>query len=197
MSQDLRELFKKGQDKKEYKMRKGHKNRFLERLNMDLPKTKKSSFYVLKIAAAIVVIFSSGVYAYVQLNKGSIKDTKTPITRTIKNTEQIQQISLGDLSPNLQKVEQYYIGNINLNLAQLEVSETNKILIDSFMERLSTLDSDYKELNDELNEIGPNDQTISALIKNLQLRLRLLQKLKIKLNELKETQNEQITTNTI
>lgn len=63
------------------------------------------------------------------------------------------------------------------------------------MKQLDTLNSEYINLNDELNEIGPNDQTISALIQNLQLRLQLLQKLKKKLNELKTSKNEQVKTN--
>ncbi|MEO0902253.1 MAG: hypothetical protein AAFY00_09595, partial [Bacteroidota bacterium] len=53
------------------------------------------------------------------------------------------------------------------------------------------LDGEYNHLNQELNELGPNDDTISALINNLQLRLQLLQKLKTKLNQLKSSKNEQ------
>jgi SMC interacting uncharacterized protein involved in chromosome segregation len=52
------------------------------------------------------------------------------------------------------------------------------------MERLEELNREYKKLNGELNSIGPNDQTITALIKNLQLRLQLLYKLRDKLKEL-------------
>ena len=52
-------------------------------------------------------------------------------------------------------------------------------------------------MNLELNQLGPNDQTISALIKNLQLRLQLLQKLKEKLNEVQSSKNEQYETNAI
>ena len=65
------------------------------------------------------------------------------------------------------------------------------------MDRLSELNLEYEDLNKELNELGPNDQTISALIENLQLRLELLQKLKKKLNQLKPSKNEQITENSI
>ena len=61
------------------------------------------------------------------------------------------------------------------------------------MEELGGLDEEYKKLNIELNEIGPNDQTIEALIQNLQLRLELLKKLKEKLNQLKLSKNEQET----
>jgi predicted RNase H-like nuclease (RuvC/YqgF family) len=108
-----------------------------------------------------------------------------------------QGYSLGDLSPDLKKVENYYVANINLELSRLEVSGENKALVDDYMKRLSELDEEYKMLNIELNEIGPNDQTISALIRNLQLRLQLLQKLKQKLNQLKSSENEQVTSNSV
>ena len=82
------------------------------------------------------------------------------------------------------------MATINLELAKLEVSQENKDLVDGFMERLAELNVEYQRLNKELNTIGPNDQTISALIQNLQLRLRLLQKLKDTLIELKSSKNE-------
>ena len=75
-------------------------------------------------------------------------------------------------------------------MAQLEVSDENKLLVDGYMERLAELNTEYQLLTKELNTIGPNDQTISALIQNLQLRLQLLKKLKEKLTELKSSKNE-------
>lgn len=47
-------------------------------------------------------------------------------------------------------------------------------------------------LNEELNKYGPNDQTITAMIQNLQLRLDLMRKLKVKLNQLKLSKNETV-----
>ena len=58
------------------------------------------------------------------------------------------------------------------------------------MKRLSTLDKEYKRLNAELVNVGPNDLTVNALIDNLKLRLELLLKLKNKLRELKSANNE-------
>jgi len=78
-----------------------------------------------------------------------------------------------------------------MELANLEVSDDNKGVVDGYMEQLEALDAEYKRLNKELNEVGPNDQTIEALIQNLQLRLQLLKKLKEKLNQLKLSKNEQ------
>ncbi|MFK5972791.1 MAG: hypothetical protein QM485_05875, partial [Flavobacteriaceae bacterium] len=85
----------------------------------------------------------------------------------------------------------------NLELSKLQISNRNKTMVDDFMYQLSELNQEYKTLNVELNQMGPNDQTITALIKNLQLRLQLLHKLKEKLNALKSSKNEQVETNTI
>jgi hypothetical protein len=109
----------------------------------------------------------------------------------------VEGISLGDLSPDLKKVENYYLANINLALSELEVSEANKAVVDGFMTQLAELDREYKKLNGELNALGPNDRTITALIRNLQLRLQLLYKLKDKVNELKKFNHEEITTNSL
>ena len=121
-----------------------------------------------------------------------------PSQNAVADTEQQEAdetITLGDLSPDLQKVENYYLASINMELSKLEVSTDNKELVDGYMEQLAELNREYDQLNKELNTFGPNDQTISALIKNLQLRLQLLQKLKEKLNQIKSSKNEQLSSN--
>lgn len=194
MAQDLRDLFKEEKQEK-YPMKEGHETRFLNKLEEELPQTKKSSFHVLKIAASVLLLISAGIFGYRQW-KG---EAEIPVTVVNKDDvpKEDQGLSLGDLSPDLQKVENYYVANINLELSELEVSDDNRALVDGFMERLTALNEEYERLNKELNEVGPNDQTITALIKNLQLRLQLLRKLKEKLNELKSSENEQVTTNTV
>ena len=149
----------------------------------------------LQIAATVVVLIGVGAFLFTR-NSASDNIKTTTVDRA--NTEQAQpNISLGDLSPDLQKVEAYYVANINMELASLDVSDENKALVDGYMEQLAELDAEYKKLNQELNELGPNDQTISALINNLQLRLQLLQKLKTKLNQLKSSKNEQESSNIV
>ncbi|TMM53308.1 hypothetical protein FEE95_19790 [Maribacter algarum] len=194
MSQDLRELFKKEREKEKPRMNHGHQERFLERLEDELPKAKKSYLYVLKIAATVLLFITAGYFAFEKYAEEPIKQT---IVKKDGEIEKRKGISLGDLSPDLKKVENYYVANINLELSKLAVSDDNKALVDSYMEQLESLDTEYKRLNKELNEIGPNDQTISALIQNLQLRLQLLQKLKKKLNDLNTSKNEQVETNII
>ena len=143
----------------------------------------------------MLILISVGIYVYNDYSKKSTEATTVVDSDT--KTRENKAISLGDLSPDLKKVENYYVANINMELSRLEISEDNKAIVDGFMEQLSDLNAEYKKLNTELNEIGPNDQTITALIKNLQLRLQLLHKLKEKLNQLKSSKNEQIQTNRI
>jgi len=194
MAQDIRKLFeedKKGADKK-HPIKSGHQARFLERLEKQIPIERKAAFPWLKIAASVAILLAAVTFYFNQVRQGEgIIET---IVVDKGETESESGISLGDLSPDLKKVETYYVSNINLALSQLDVSQENKEMTKGFMQQLNTLNTEYKRLTNELNTLGPNDQTISALIKNLQLRLQLLQKLKTKLNELNESKNEQIKT---
>ncbi|PIF00225.1 MAG: hypothetical protein CR994_07120 [Maribacter sp.] len=194
MAQDLRDLFKKEQCEEGFAMMDGHEKRFEHRLEKELPQKRKGLFFFVKIAAAILVLVSSGVFFY--MNRDNTDITTTIVDKNpTKDTK--TGISLGDLSPDLKKVENYYVAKINLELSKLNVSGDTKDMVESYMERLSELNTEYKNLNFELNQIGPNDQTISALVKNLQLRLQLLQQLKSKLNEIQSSKNEEYGTNAI
>ena len=189
MGQDLRELFKAERTKK-YALKEGHEARFSKRLEEVFPEPKRSRFYLFSIAASVVVLVG---LSYVFFQNAATEDpTKTIV---IPNKQEVSGISLGDVSPDLKLVETYYVNSINLELASLEMSPDNKVVVDDFMDRLSELNKEYKSLNNELNEVGPNEQTIGALIKNLQLRLQLLLKLKEKLHQLKSSENETVSNN--
>lgn len=194
MKQDLRDLFEK-ERKQRFRMKEGHEQRFLDLLNKELPNEKKRIFPIWAIAAGFALLIGTAFYFAV------LKTSPDPVPTTIVSKEGSDEanpnLSLGDLSPDLRKLENYYVANINLEIAQLEVSPENKALVDSFMDRLAELNREYASLNEELNSLGPNDQTITALIRNLQLRLELLYKLKDKLNDLKSSKNEQVTSNKI
>ena len=194
MAQDLRKLFESdraGADNK-YTLKPDHKARFLNRLEKEMPAKGKSSYRWLKIAASVAILLAAAVFYF---NREATVASSTNTTLVdMGQTEKENSISLGDLSPDLKKVETYYVANINLALSQLEVSQENKEMTAGFMKQLTNLNAEYKRLNNELNTIGPNDQTITALIKNLQLRLQLLEKLKMKLNELNISKNEHVKT---
>ena len=200
MARDLRELFEKEREQKGFKMREGHEDRFFAKLEEELPNNppkKKVISLWMQIAASVVVAVGLSVY-YFNNNGGEVvPDEKITVVDRENPNEEAQGISLGDLSPDLKKIETYYTTNINLQLAELADDPGNKELVDSYMDRLAELNKEYQRLNQELNELGPNDQTINALINNLQLRLQLLQKLKSKLNQLKSSKNEQESSNIV
>ncbi len=191
MGQDLREMFGREHKEARFRLKEGHDKRFVDKLDKAMPRAK-NRFGLLKIAASVLVICGLCVTAYLQVAD------KDEMSTTVVNNQQVNSsFSLGDLSPDLEKVENYYVATINLEFSKLEVSEDNRAMVDRFMDRLSELNDEYESLTLELNQMGPNDQTISALIENLELRLELLQKLKKKLNQLKSSKNEQIQNNSI
>jgi len=200
MARDLRELFEKEREQKRFKMKDRHEDRFFSKLEKELPNDppkKKVISLWMQIAASIVVAVGLSFY-YFSSNEGPVgTDEKVTVVERNNPGGGVQGISLGDLSPDLKKIETYYTTNINLQLSELADDPGNKELVDSYMDRLAELNKEYQRLNEELNELGPNDQTINALINNLQLRLQLLQKLKSKLNQLKSSKNEQESSNIV
>jgi hypothetical protein len=190
MEQDLRELFRKSDSVEPRELLKeGHEVRFEKKLDKAFPKRNTARFLYVKIAAAVVLILAAGYFLMQMLNSNELKNTPE-IVNTDKKGANGQTISLGDISPNLKKVEDYYVANIYLELSEIEVTKENKSLFNEYMLKLSELNKEYENLNVELADIGPNEPTITALIDNLQLRLQLLYQLKEKLNELKETKND-------
>ncbi|SFC73589.1 hypothetical protein SAMN04487907_10842 [Zunongwangia mangrovi] len=200
MGQDIRKMLQEDKESRKFKMPEGHQSRFEDRLNKAFPEKKKSAGrkWFLQIAAIFVVALAAGGFFY--FNSGTsvypygtqVVETseENPLEEKEKKTENsAKQFQLSDVSPQYKKIEDYYMASLNMELAKLDVNNENKELIDSFMKQLAELDKEYKRLNNELNELGPNEQTIEAMVANLQLRLELLFKLKQKLKEIKESKD--------
>ncbi len=182
----------------------GHEARFEAKLEKafseSISEEKSTSFQWLKIAAVAVVLITVSFFGYQQLSKtgGNItNDPKNSVVDT--NTENNNQsdtpkLTLADISPDLKKVQDYYMTGINVQLASLKITDENKELVDGYMQRLSELDKEYTALNAELSKVGPTEATVTALIDNLKIRLDLLFKLKNKLKELKNQNNDEFKT---
>lgn len=209
MSQDLRDLFDT-ERKRSFEMPDGHESRFEDRLEKAFPltgegntgkvavrqlgKSRTSPVLWLGIAASFIGLLGLGIWMFRQAPTNP-ENSGEPVQEVVATDtlKTVPGVSLGDLSPDLKKVETYYTASINLELANLEISDDNKKVVDDFMARLKELDEAYSELSRELNEIGPNEETINAMIRNLQLRLNLLQQLNEKLEEIKQSKNETVT----
>jgi hypothetical protein len=195
MAQDIRKLMQE-QPQQASGLATGHEARFEARLNKEFSPNKKNTyFFWLKVAAIVVVFFSIGYVGYQKLSLDpSNTIAETPSEKETTENANMAQITLGDISPDLKKVEDFYLTGINVQLASLDQNDENKELITGYLLRLGELDTEYTALNKELNEVGPTEATITALIDNLKLRLELLFKLKNKLKELKNQNNEQVNS---
>lgn len=202
MAQDIRKLLQ--QDSHDgSKLSKDHQARFATKLEAafaeetsvegvrTLSERKASKFSWMKVAAIAVCLIAVSVFGYYSLSeKTQLGDAQFVETSEENNTLESPQLTLGSLSPDLKKVEDYYVTGINVQLASLQINDDNRDVIEGYMEQLEALSVEYTLLNTELNEVGPTESTITALIDNLQLRLELLFKLKNKLKELKNQNNE-------
>ncbi|MDC6352565.1 hypothetical protein PP178_13470 [Zeaxanthinibacter sp. PT1] len=194
MGRDLRDLLKEEKEMRG-QMKEGHEQRFLEKLDRAHNKPRSNRINWWLMAASIIVVVGLGIVFLQQENQ--VIPEQQPLVLDEKEPVQQQTISLGDLSPDLEKIENFYLASINMELAELEISPENQNMVNDYMERLATLNEAYKELQKELNDLGPNDQTIEALIYNLQTRLDLLYKLRDKINHLKSSKNETVTSHSI
>lgn len=199
MEVDLRDRFKQERERHRDSMKEGHQERFLKRLEKELPGVvhrKKWYSQGLKIAASLVVLIGLSLY-FMNLNGPRVPMEENTVGGSQPPQQGTRTISLGDLSPDFKKIETYYTTNINLQLSDLLAGTDHQELIERYLEQLGELDAEYQRLNGELNQLGPNDQTIGALVRNLQIRLELLQQLKSRINQLKSSKNEQVSSNII
>ncbi|MEW7292634.1 hypothetical protein [Aquimarina sp. 2304DJ70-9] len=195
MAQDIRELLKQDKKLPSERIKEGHQQRFMDRLEEELPvkTTKKINYSWLKIAASVVVILSVSMMTFNQFQGDTSNTTDVVDNTEVKNSMVVldkQSSPLAEISPEYEEVENTILTSIKFQLSQITVDDTNRELVESFMARLKNLDSEYQRLNKELMEVGPNQQSIEAMIENLKLRLSLLNRLNDKLKELEKIANE-------
>ncbi len=196
MAQDIRELLKQDKQIPSERIKEGHQQRFTDRLERELPsKTNNTNYNWLKIAASIVVIFSVSLMTFNQFQPGDANTTDVVDVNNseIKNSTVVldkESSPLAAMFPEYEKVENSILTSIKFQLSQITIDDTNRELVESFMVRLKNLDNEYQRLNKELMEVGPNQQSIEAMIENLKLRLSLLNRLNDKLKELEKIENE-------
>lgn len=193
MAQDIRDMFKKEGAWESGKLPEGHQMRFEARMDKAFPEPAKNAynnFFILKIAAVMIVVLGIGIFMLNPENPYQANPVAdTPQETNLEDTQEAAEntFQLSEVSPQFKKIENYYLANLNVELAKLDVNEDNKALIDAFMTQLAELDKEYQRLNAEFDEGGANEQTVEAMIANLQLRIELLYKLKSKLKEINQS----------
>ena len=181
MPKDLREIIKSDLTRS-IDLSSDHREKFEGKL-MEMKKPKRYNYYFLKIAATIVLFASLG---YFFLPKDSVQP----------NLNDVETVNIGSISPEMKQIENYYLTAINYEMSSIEPSEENKDILDTYLKKIAELTDEYKQLSIDLTEKEINEQTVNALITNLQMRLQLLLDLKDTLNEMKnpKTSNNENTT---
>ncbi|SDG75154.1 hypothetical protein [Psychroflexus sediminis] len=177
---DLRKDFKYTEN--QLKMPEGHLERFQMKLGPEPDKSAGQSLWIQRIAAVLILGILISTYWFP--NASPISNTSTIADETV---------DLNDISPELGNLETFFKTSINYELATLEYGNYEDVAF-SYLDELEKIEKDYKKLSKDLQTHGYNKLIIDAMIENLQLRLELLQNLKLKLNELKTLNHEKDQT---
>lgn len=190
MKQDLRKMMRNAPEEKQH-LPAGHENRFATKLAKEFGDvTKKSKTPWLQWGVAAVLIMGLGFFGWNNIGSPEIEGIEV-----VENTITVdKQVTMADISPELKQIENFYKTSINVQLASLEFSEENQELVDGYMQRLGDLDDAYRQLSEEMTAVGPTEAILTAQIDNLKFRLELLFKLKEKLKELKNQNDEQFNS---
>lgn len=181
MAKDIRTILAKERSEKRETMPTGHEARFIAKLDRKSSKQNSFGFRSLNIAASLLLAIGLGFAAYFYFDSIEIEQ---PIVNQEEEKAPVSNTRLGDISPDLKKVEDYYLAHINLELSKIELTPENKELFDAYIKRLEVLNTEYENLTIELNQEGPNELTVNALINNLKLRLQLMYRLRDQLKRI-------------
>ena len=187
MKVDLRDKIKNESMMKELPI--NHRKIFEEKLHKDLHTKRMFSYKFLKIAASVLILLSLGISSYQFYRSG-----KTP-QEIVQSDEEsgVKFNSMGEISPNLKKVEDYYLTHINYQIAKIKITDENRAFLDAYFVELGKLQEEYSNSIAEINSDEISEETINALINNLQMRLKLMYQLKAqlkKIDNLNKQENE-------
>ena len=104
-----------------------------------------------------------------------------------------QKEPVAEFFPELEEfeeVETYYLTQIEDRKIKLTEYQGELPLTRDFFEDLSSLDSMYWLLKDEVTQTGSNEKVLDAMVQNLQLKIEILNRQLMILEKLKEKTNE-------
>jgi hypothetical protein len=167
MKRDIRDLFKEESESKI--LPKHHREDFAVKLN-SMPSPEKSSYLWLKIAGALVLLFSIGF---------SFLFTNEPEEPT-------------SILAQIETVEAEYLKDIEAEWSSFLKIADDERLVQRYKRKMNDLQLDYENISIQFKQEPNNIQVLEALIENLQTRLKLLKDIQahIKLLNQKNLNNE-------
>ncbi|MEO9571938.1 MAG: hypothetical protein ABJH82_07030 [Polaribacter sp.] len=112
------------------------------------------------------------------------------------SNHQKSQLDLADISPKMEEVQTYFVSTINQELKTIEKSRNldTESIIENALEELEELEDEYKLFVLELTQNGQQRKIISAMIKNYQQRLDILENT---LKQIEQIKNPNILNNEV
>lgn len=96
--------------------------------------------------------------------------------------------NLADISPEMEQTQDFFIQTIEKELSEIRKKSTpqTREIVESAIENLAVLESNYKKLQKDLVESGEDKRVIYAMINNFQNRIDLLQQVLEQMNAVNE-----------
>ncbi|MDP5106924.1 MAG: hypothetical protein NWQ31_12230 [Polaribacter sp.] len=151
----------------------GHLERFERKLNQP-KKNTKTSWKWLSAAASVILVL--GFW--------------------LGSSHQKKQMDLADISPKMEEVQNYFVSTIHQEIKDLEKNRNleTEAIIEQALEQLEELEDNYKTFVKELNTGGNSKKIITAMIRNYQQRLEILENV---LNQIEKIKNLNLLKNEI
>tara|TARA_R110001592_G_scaffold191901_1_gene438479 strand:- start:2398 stop:2922 length:525 start_codon:yes stop_codon:yes gene_type:complete len=151
----------------------GHLERFERKLNQQ-KKNTKTSWKWLSAAASVILVL--GFW--------------------LGSKHQKKQMDLSDISPKMEEVQNYFVSTIHQEIKDLEKNRNleTEAIIEQALEQLEELEDNYKTFVKELNTGGNSKKIITAMIRNYQQRLEILENV---LNQIEKIKNLNLLKNEI
>ncbi|GAB3540750.1 hypothetical protein GCM10027443_39020 [Pontibacter brevis] len=123
----------------------------------------------MRIAASVVLLLGCGLTLFLMKQNTPVADNAIAAATTAP--------VINNIAPELAEVEAYYVSQIREKKSKLSEYDLKVLGLDDQQEidqELARLDSSYTQLKKQLYTTPNTDEIVGALIQNLQIRIRVL-----------------------
>ncbi|PRY16249.1 hypothetical protein CLV24_10193 [Pontibacter ummariensis] len=144
-----------------------------------------ADFFFMRVAAAVVLLLGCGLTLY--LMKQQVTKEPTPIAAIAP------AVSTESIAPELAEVEAYYVSQIQEKKSQLSAYDRKVLGLDEQAEidlELARLDNSYLQLKKQLYTNPNTSEIVDAMVQNLQIRIKVLNRQLEVLQQLEQMEQE-------
>lgn len=128
--------------------------------------------FLLKIAASVLIVFAAGLWFYQYGNK--------------------QSSDLSNIDPQLARQQIHYASLIEIKRNELKrIEKEEPQLYQEFSLEITKMDASYQKLKNDLPASPNQEETVKAMIRNLQIQTELLNQQLIIIQQINKVKKEQ------